>query len=44
MHLLRQESLVCVFKSPQSVAPFNGTRTEETALYNLNEAFYVFVT
>ena len=43
MHLLRQESLMCIFESPRSVAPFNSTRTEEMALYNLNEVIYTFV-
>ena len=43
MHLLRQESLVCIFETPRSVTPFNSTRTEEMALYNLNEVVHAFV-
>ena len=43
MHVLRQESLVCIFESPQSVAPFNSMHTEEMALCNLNEVVYAFV-
>ena len=43
MHLLRQESLVCIFKSPRLVALFNSTRTDETALYNLNNVAHAFV-
>ena len=43
MHLLRQESLVRIFESPQLVAPFNSTRTDETALYNLNNVVHALV-
>ena len=43
MHLLRQEPLVCIFELPQLVTPFNSTRTEEMALYNLNKVVYAFV-
>ena len=43
MHLLRQESLVCIFESPQLVALFNSTRTDGTALYNLNNVAHAFV-
>ena len=48
MHLLRQESLVCIFESPRSVALFISTRTDEMAQwlykYNLNEVVHAFVT
>ena len=43
MHLLRQESLECIFELPQLVALFNSTRTDETALYNLNNVAHAFV-
>ena len=43
MHLLRQESLVCIFEFPQLVALFNSTRTDETALSNLNNVVHAFV-
>ena len=43
MHLLMQESSVYIFQSPRLVAPFNSTRTDETALYNLNKVVYVYV-
>ena len=43
MQLLRQKALVCIFESPRSVAPFSSMRTEEMALYNLNEVVYTFV-
>ena len=43
MHLLRQESFVCIFESPRLVALFNSTRTDETALYKLNDVVYAFV-
>ena len=43
MQLLRQESLVCIIKSPQLVALLNSTRTDETALYNLNKVVHAFV-
>ena len=43
MHLLKQESLVCIFESPRLVALFNSTRTDETALYNLNNVAHAFV-
>ena len=43
MHLLGQKALVYIFESPRSVAPFRSTRTEEMALYNLNEVVYEFV-
>ena len=43
MHLLRQKSLVCIFESPQLVVPISSMRTEEMALYNLNEVVYAFV-
>ena len=43
MHLLRQESLVCIFESSQLVARFNSTCTDETALYNLNNVVHAFV-
>ena len=43
MHLLRQESLVCIFELPRSVAPFNNMLTEEMALYNLNKVVHAFV-
>ena len=43
MHLLRQESLVCIFESPQLVARFNSMRIDETALYNLNNTVHAFV-
>ena len=43
MHLLRQESLVYIFESPRLVAPFNSMRTDETALYNLNNVVHTFV-
>ena len=43
MHLLRQESLVCIFESPRLVALFNSTRTDETALYNLKDVAHAFV-
>ena len=42
MHLLRQESLVCIFESPRSVASFDSMRTDEMALYNLNKVVYAF--
>ena len=42
MQLLRQESLVCIFELPRSVTPFNSTRTEKMALYNLNKVVYAF--
>ena len=43
MHLLRQELIVCIFKSSQLVALFNSTRTDEMVLYNVNEVVHVFV-
>ena len=43
MHLLGQESLVCIFELPQLVAVFNSMRTDETALYNLNKVVYAYV-
>ena len=43
MHLLRQESLVCIFESPRLVALFNSTRTDETALYDLNNGAHAIV-
>ena len=43
MHLLRQESLVCIFESPRLVALFDSTHTDETALYNLNNVVHAFV-
>ena len=43
MHLLRQESFVCIFESPRLVALFNSTRTDETALYDLNNVVHTFV-
>ena len=43
MHLLMQESSVCIFESPQLVALFYSTRTNETALYNLNKVVYAHV-
>ena len=43
MHLLRQESLVCIFDLPRLVARFNSTRIDETALYNLNNVVHAFV-
>ena len=43
MHLLRQELLVCIFKSPQLVALFNSMRTNEMALYNLNKVVDAFL-
>ena len=43
MHLLRQESLVCIFELPQLVALFNSMHTDETALYNLNNVAHAFV-
>ena len=43
MHLLRKELLVCIFKLPLLVALFNSMRTDEMALYNMNEVVYAFV-
>ena len=43
MHLLRHESLLCIFELPRLVARFNSTRTDETALYNLNNVIHAFV-
>ena len=43
MHLLRQESLMCIFESPRLLALFNITRTDETALYNLKKVVYAYV-
>ena len=34
---------MCIFETPRSVAPFNGTHTEEMALYNLSKVVYAFV-
>ena len=43
INLLSQESLVCIFESPRLVALFNSTRTDETALHNLNKVVHAFV-
>ena len=43
MHLLRHESLLCIFVSPRLLARFNSMRTDETALYNLNNVVHAFV-
>ena len=43
MHLLRQESLVCISESPQLVALFNSICTNEMALHNLNKVVHAFV-
>ena len=43
MHLLRQEPFVCIFESPQLVALFNSTRTDEMAPYSLNNVIHTFV-
>ena len=43
MHLLRQELIVCIFELPRLVALFNSTRTDEMALYNVNEVVHAFV-
>ena len=43
MHLLRQESLVCIFESPWLVALFNSMHIDETGLYNSNKVVHAFV-
>ena len=43
MQLLRQELLVCIFKSPRLVALFNSMHTDEMPLYNLNKVVHAFV-
>ena len=34
---------MCIFESPRLLALFNNTRTDETALYNLNKVVYAYV-
>ena len=43
MHLLRQESFVCIFESPLLVALFNSACTDEMVIYNLNKVVHAFV-
>ena len=43
MHLLRQQSFVCIFEPPRLVTLFNSTRTDETTVYNLNNVVHAFV-
>ena len=43
IHLLRQESLVCIFESSRLVVLFSSTHTDETALYDLNKVVHTFI-